>query len=124
MTGQEMEEYQRGTHGNCTQWHGPNKGHRSLWSGNCGEVSQWSAAHKKGLTSWKPQREGASQDTDIKKVSGQGARLCSTCKLEEQLSRRWSREVTWCVRTFAQVDKFNCARFEVQPRPTSGFSNE
>src|SRR5712691_3278701 len=59
--------------------------HWSLWSGNCGEVSQWSAAHKKGLTSWKPQREGASQDTDIKKVSGQGARLRSTLKFNHDL---------------------------------------
>ncbi len=34
ITGQEMEEYQQGTHSNCTQWHSPNKGH----TGHCGQA--------------------------------------------------------------------------------------
>jgi hypothetical protein len=72
MMGQEMEEFQRGAlTATARNGSSPNEDHLRtalvVWSGNCGEVSQWPAAHKKGTHDLETSEGGASQGLDTER---------------------------------------------------------
>jgi len=67
MTSQCMEDFQLGAlTATARDGSNPNEDprgvHWSLWSSNCGEVSQWSTAHKKGTHDLETTEGGVSQD--------------------------------------------------------------